>query len=62
MRNVLLLLKLNVKQNFQRLRKRVNRQEWTGYGPTTMNALYNCLLNEISEISYFTTVDDLFVS
>jgi len=62
MQNVLLLLQLNAKENFQRLRERVNRQEWTEYAPTTMNAGYILLLNEMSESSYATTVDNLYIS
>jgi predicted metalloendopeptidase len=51
MQNVLLLLQLKVKQNIQLLRETVNRQEWSEFGPTTINAYYNSMLNDISKTS-----------
>jgi hypothetical protein len=46
-------LQLNAKENFQRLRKRVNRQEWTEYVPAEMQAGYHRYFNEIREMPCF---------
>jgi hypothetical protein len=62
MHNVLLLLQLNAKQNFRRYREPVDRQEWIEYGPTTINAFYRPLFNDISRISSSRTMNDLCVS
>ncbi|CAF2048361.1 unnamed protein product, partial [Rotaria magnacalcarata] len=47
-RNVLLMLKLNVKKNLQALRQLLDREEWIGYTPTIVNAFYNPSFNDIS--------------
>jgi predicted metalloendopeptidase len=47
MKNILILLQLNAKQNFQKLRKPINHQEWMDFSPTTVNAYYDNLLNQI---------------
>jgi predicted metalloendopeptidase len=51
MKNVLLLLQLNAKQKFQKLRQPIDRQEWIEHGPTTVNAFYSYLFNDISKTS-----------
>jgi len=51
MQNVLLLLQLNAKQKFRRYREPINREEWIEHGPTTINAFYRRLFNDISKIS-----------
>jgi predicted metalloendopeptidase len=47
MYNVLLLLQLNAKQNFQRFRKPIDRQEWIDYAPATIRTFYHSFLNKI---------------
>ncbi len=47
MQNVLLALQLNVKQNLQRFREAIDRQEWIDYIPTTINAFYHSSFNKI---------------
>jgi len=53
MQNVLTLLQLNVKENFQKLRKPVDRSEWINCDPTTITAYHVPLFNQISKTSYF---------
>ena len=48
-KNVLHLLQLNAKRHLQKLRQDINREEWTDHGPTTVNAFYRALYNEISK-------------
>ena len=50
MRNVLLALEINSKKNLQRLREPIDRHEWTAHGPTSINAFYRPLFNDISKI------------
>jgi predicted metalloendopeptidase len=47
--NVLLLLQLNAKRNFQRFGKSVDRQEWIDYAPATINTFYHSFLNKIGQ-------------
>jgi hypothetical protein len=62
MQNVLLLLQLNAKKNFRRYRESVDRQEWIEHGPTTVNAFYRPLFNDICKISPLRTIHDLCIS
>ncbi|CAF4912373.1 unnamed protein product, partial [Rotaria sp. Silwood1] len=47
-RNTLIIDQLNAKNNFRLLRKQVDRKTWSDYAPTTVNAFYFALYNDIT--------------
>ena len=50
MNNVLRLRQISAKANLQLLREPINRQKWTNYDVTVINAFYTEWFNDISKI------------
>jgi len=49
MPNILILVRLNAKKNFQKLREPIDRKAWTYIIPTDVNAYYRPSFNDISK-------------